>query len=71
NGAFRISPEEGRWTWFSTNNQFGTPMGIMQLRLQYEDGSEEIIGSDNSWTASSSPIIYNNVYGGEDYDARL
>lgn len=71
NGAFRLKAEEGRWTWYGMNNQFGTPMGIMQLHIQYEDGSKEIIGSDESWTTSSSPIIYNNVYGGEDYDAQL
>lgn len=71
NGAFRLKAEEGRWTWYGMNNQFGTPFGIMQLHLQYEDGSEEIISSDGTWKSSSSPIIYNNVYGGEDYDARL
>lgn len=71
NGAFRLKAEEGRWTWYGMNNQFGTPMGIMQIHLQYSDGTEEVIGSDDSWTTSSSPIIYNNVYGGEDYDARL
>ncbi|MDR9366943.1 MAG: family 78 glycoside hydrolase catalytic domain [Balneolaceae bacterium] len=71
NGAFRLKAEEGRWTWYGINNQYGTPMGIMQLHIQYADGSEEIVGSDESWKSSLSPIIYNNVYGGEDYDARL
>ncbi len=71
NGAFRLKAEEGRWTWYGMNNQYGTPMGIMQLHIQYADGSEEVIGSDSDWTTDASPIIYNNVYGGEDYDARL
>lgn len=71
NGAFRLKAEEGRWTWYGMNNQYGTPMGILQLHVQYADGSKEIIGSDGNWTTDSSPIIYNNVYGGEDYDARL
>lgn len=71
NGAFRIRSEEGRWTWFGTNNQFGTPMGIAQLHLRYADGSQELISTDETWKASASPITYSNVYGGEDYDARL
>lgn len=71
NGAFRLKREEDRWTWYGMNNQFGTPMGIVQLHIQYEDGSEEIIGSDGGWKTDASPITYNNVYGGEDYDARL
>lgn len=71
NGAYRLKAEEGRWTWYGMNNQYGTPMGIVQLHIQYEDGSEKVIGSDSGWTTDASPIIYNNVYGGEDYDARL
>ncbi len=71
NGAFRLKAEEGRWTWHGMNNQFGTPSGIVQLHIQYRDGSEEIIGSDGGWMTDASPIVYNNVYGGEDYDARL
>ncbi len=71
NGAFRLKAEEGRWTWYGMNNRFGTPMGIAQLHILHEDGSEEIIISDGSWSSNASPITYNNVYGGEDYDGRL
>lgn len=71
NGAYRLKAEEGRWTWYGMDNQFGTPMGIVQLHIQYRDGSEEVIGSDENWKTDASPITYNNVYGGEDYDARL
>ena len=71
NGAFRLKAEEGRWTWYGMNNQFGTPMAIMQVHLRYVDGSEEVIGSNSDWVTDASPILYNNVYGGEDYDARL
>lgn len=70
NGAWRISRGPERWTWFGTNNNFGNPMGLAQLHLTYEDGTESVITTDDTWTTSSSPITYNNVYGGEDYDAR-
>ncbi len=70
NGAWRINRSEDRWTWYGLNNNFGKPMGIAQLHLQFEDGSETVITSDDSWSTTASPITYNNVYGGENYDAR-
>jgi alpha-L-rhamnosidase len=49
---------------------YGTPRFLCQLHISYTDGSEEVIASDASWTASRSPILMNMVYYGEDYDAR-
>ena len=37
--------------------------------ITYEDGSEEVIISDNTWKTADGPITFNNLYGGEDYDA--
>ncbi|MBA4409088.1 MAG: family 78 glycoside hydrolase catalytic domain [Bacteroidota bacterium] len=50
---------------------YGTPRFIGQLHLTYTDGSEEVVGSDESWKAAKSPILKNMVYYGETYDARL
>jgi len=47
------------------------PMGIVQLMIEYVDGTKETIVTDESWKWSSGPITYNAFYGGEDYDARL
>ena len=49
---------------------YGTPRFICQLHITYTDGTEEVVASDASWTASKSPILMNMVYYGEDYDAR-
>lgn len=49
---------------------FGEPAAIAQLEIIYEDGSKEVILSDNSWVAHPSPILKNGVYSGEVYDAR-
>jgi alpha-L-rhamnosidase len=49
---------------------YGTPRFLCQLHITYADGTEEVILSDASWTASRSPIMMNMVYYGEDYDAR-
>jgi len=49
---------------------YGTPRFLGQLQLTYEDGSEEIIASDITWTVHRSPIVRDMVYYGEVYDAR-
>ncbi len=49
---------------------YGSPRFIGQLHITYEDGSEEIIKSDETWTASKSAIMMDLVYHGEHYDAR-
>mgnify|MGYP001313601350 CR=1 FL=1 len=50
---------------------YGTPRLIVQLALTYEDGTMEYIRSDDSWKSSPGPIVFNNVFYGEIYDARL
>ncbi|MCY1719022.1 glycoside hydrolase family 78 protein [Prolixibacteraceae bacterium Z1-6] len=44
---------------------------IVQLRINYTDGSAEIIGSDQSWKESTGAILESDIYNGEIYDARL
>lgn len=41
---------------------------IAQLRIVYEDGTEEFLGTDESWGTWESPVTISNVYGSEDYD---
>lgn len=50
---------------------FGPPTLLFRLHVEYTDGSSEDIRSDASWRYAPSPVIYNDIYGGEDYDARL
>lgn len=50
---------------------YGTSRFLGQLHITYNDGSEEIIVSDETWKAAQSPILKNMVYYGETYDARL
>ena len=44
---------------------------LAQLELDYADGSHDTVVTDESWKASSSPILRSDIYGGEFYDARL
>ena len=51
---------------------FGLPRLLAQLEIEYNDGSTDMIVSDHSWKVTSKgPIIANNEFDGEEYDARL
>jgi alpha-L-rhamnosidase len=50
---------------------YGTPRFLIQVYINYDDGSEDIIISDDTWKVSKSPILMDMVYYGEHYDARL
>lgn len=48
-----------------------TPAVIAQLELTYDDGSSEMILSDESWRTTTGPVIGTDMLMGESYDARL
>jgi alpha-L-rhamnosidase len=48
-----------------------TPRLLMDIRLEYKDGTVEFISTDETWKFSDSPMLFNSIYGGEYYDARL
>mgnify|MGYP000226888060 CR=1 FL=1 len=47
------------------------PILILQIDLEFQDGSRKTIISDEKWKVSKGPIIENDIYNGETYDARL
>jgi alpha-L-rhamnosidase len=49
---------------------YGQPRLYFQMHIIYQDGSEDYVISDKSWKGFPGPIISNNVYAGEYYDAR-
>lgn len=50
---------------------FGFPKMMLQMEVEYTDGTSERIKSDNSWRGTADgPIRSNNEYDGELYDAR-
>lgn len=64
NGFFAI--DSRRWV-----APYGTPRFICQVEIAYSDGTSEVIVSDESWDVCKSPILLNDLYEGEVYDARL
>lgn len=66
NGMYNVTG--GRYTKFK--GSFGAPKMILQLYLEFADGTITRVVSDNSWRAALGPITFSCIYGGEDYDAR-
>lgn len=48
----------------------GRPTVKAQLRITYQDGTVEEIYTDQDWETVPGPVIRNNIYLGEVYDAR-
>jgi len=48
----------------------GRPKFILQLEIEYADGTNEEIVSDEKWMTHPGPVIRNSIYLGEEYDAR-
>ena len=49
---------------------FGFPKMVAQLEIEYTDGTRQTIISDDTWRVTADgPIITNNEYDGEEYDA--
>ena len=67
NGFYNAVGNRYRKLWVS----FGAPTLFTELHIDYEDGTKEIVSSDNSWKYALSPITFNDIFGGEDYDAQL
>ncbi|MBN1126463.1 MAG: family 78 glycoside hydrolase catalytic domain [Sedimentisphaerales bacterium] len=66
NGMYNVTG--GRYTKFI--GSFGPPKLIVQLNIDYADGTSGRIISDTHWRTAPGPITFSCIYGGEDYDAR-
>lgn len=62
----------GYLVWQGNKNLYGDKLALLcQINVAYEDGSEELIVSNDTWKASTGPILKSDIYNGETYDARL
>ena len=66
---YDIRPDPVRYVKFLRSD--GAPQAIAVLRLEYEAGPSEQLVTDPTWRVSSGPITFDNIFAGEDYDARL
>jgi len=52
------------------NNYGDQTSALMQLHVEFADGTEQVIVTDQSWKGASGPILYSDLLMGEEYDAR-
>jgi len=71
NGWYNPLPMK-MWGWLNIKEFLttGRPRFIAELHLTYENGKQSIVKTDASWKVSDGPILKNNIYLGELYDAR-
>jgi alpha-L-rhamnosidase len=56
---------------YASTTSFGWPKLLLNLRLEFADSSTREIVSDESWKLTTDgPILANNDFDGEEYDAR-
>jgi alpha-L-rhamnosidase len=65
NGRYYTPRNDGR------TRTFGFPKAMVELNIEYADGSHASVVSDTTWKLTTGgPIRANNEYDGEEYDAR-
>ena len=50
---------------------YGIPAVRLLIKVTYDDGSRTEFYTDENWKNSTGPIVFDNVYGGDTYDARF
>jgi len=54
------------------NNYYGDQLALLlQLNIEYTDGTNELVTTDPGWKITTGPISSSEIYHGETYDARL
>lgn len=56
---------------FGPNRYGDNPYLLLELHIEFEDGSNQIVVTDESWKAFAGPILYSDLLKGESFDARL
>jgi len=72
NGRYNVKPYRRRsQEQLPAHKHYGEPRAILQLMIEFSDGRQELIVTDEGWKVSKGPIIDDDIYDGEVYDARL
>lgn len=58
------------WRWESPP-WHDEPVVRARLRIEYEDGRVQDVVTDDSWQIADGPTVFDDLYAGETYDARL
>ena len=62
----------GFLAWKDRRAVYGDRLALLaQLRIEYEGGRVETVGTDGTWKSATGPVLASDIYNGETYDARL
>jgi len=61
----------GHIGWKARQNYRERPALLCQLEIEYDDGTREVIASDEGWKAAFGPLLGSDMMQGETFDARL
>ena len=56
---------------FGKGMAYGEPRALLILTIEFQDGTMQTIVSDRDWKGAPGPILFDNLYLGETYDAQL
>ena len=68
NGWYNVHTKVA-WKFFEAPWR-GEPTLLAQLRIDYKDGTSDLIVSDATWKATVGPVVLDGIRQGETYDAR-
>jgi alpha-L-rhamnosidase len=61
----------GRLGWKNEKNHYGKEISLLvQVCIDFEDGTKDTVISDSRWMSSTGAVIYSEIYNGETQDAR-
>ena len=66
--GFLSTPGKGYLKWYGNG---GPPRLLLQLEIEFTDGTRQTVVSDASWKWSTGEITFNDLWQGERIDARL
>ena len=70
NGWYNHQSKAASW-YYDKAPWRARPKFCMDLQITYTDRSTTIVSTGDDWKTSFSPVIFNSIYTGEHYDARL
>jgi alpha-L-rhamnosidase len=63
---------KGPLTWDLNKNNYGDRLCLLlQIDIQFTDGTSQIVTTNSEWKCSTGPILMSEIYDGETYDAQL
>jgi hypothetical protein len=71
NGFYNVDAAATGSRYYKYQGTYGPKKMIMQLLINFTDGTSATVVTDATWRVAPSPVTFSSVYGGEDYDARL